>query len=606
MRKEHFTNHALRITNHVKDFMKQKIIIALITLTLCACNMTLARDVTPPANYVAPTAVPTIGAVYPSNKPNIENGKIIFQEKCAPCHGDSGLGDGEQGKQLPVTVKPIGLPEVANQASPAKWYSIVTQGNIDNFMPPFASLSEQEKWDVITYAFTLHTTPEQIEMGKNLFESNCANCDSQFTNLENMSAISDVELMKQIKDSFGKNFSDEELSATASYIRTLTFASESAPIVDSTPSAESTLEVSDQAEASAEAGNITGQIENRSNESFPTDLQITLRGFQHSSDPNAGADEFVNETKPLNTDGTYSFTHELSEGQIYLIQFTLDGLNYQSQVAVVPADTNELNIPTLVVYETTDNFSTLQIDSVEIFFDLTSQTEVQLFSVYTFTNRTDKTILINLENETVPFISFPSGASGLGYEAAQDSAIFIPSENGFAIPPSETPYGLIAFASIPRTKRIQFSMPAVLDISQATVLLPEGVTAKGDVLVDEGVQAFQDTNFQIYSAGKTPKGGYLEFTISGTPKGTTENTNLLENQNVLLGIGTLGVVLICVGIWMYLKDRSKVEIDYEDDGNDSTLDAIIALDDLHKDKKISDEAYHARRNELKNKLKRES
>lgn len=576
---------------------------------LSACNTTLANDVTPPPNLIQPTAVPTLGALHPNQNPNIENGKIIYQEKCAPCHGDSGLGNGEQGKQLPVSVIPIGLPEIANQASPAKWYTTVTQGNIDRFMPPFISLTDQERWDVVAYAFTLHTDESQIELGKNLFEQNCVNCENQFTNLEMMSAVSDTDIVNQIKNSFGNNFSDDEAFAVAKYIRTLTYTSESTVMAEATTAIESTPEVSDQVEVTEEANedfNITGQVENQSGKDLPSDLQITLRGFQHGIDPNAGTQEFFNETKKLNKNGSYGFESDLAEGQIYIVQFSLDGLNYQSQIAVVPANSNELVIPTLIIYETTDDFSSLQIDSLEIFFDLASKDTAQIFSVYSFTNPSDKTILINLENERVPFISFPNNATGLGYEATQDSAIFIPSDNGFAIPPSATPYELIAFASIPRTKEIEFLMPALLDINKATLLLPEGVTAKGISLKDEGIQSFQNTNFHIYSIGKTIKGSNLEFTLSGKPKSTTKNANLLENQNVVLGIGAFGFALIFAGVWMYLRDQNKISSEEEEDDNDDEyiLDAIIALDDLHKDGKISREAYQKRRNELKSKLGR--
>ncbi|NJN80550.1 MAG: hypothetical protein HC797_08805, partial [Anaerolineales bacterium] len=67
--------------------------VSIFTIAISACNMTLAQDVQPPSNYVAPTAVPTLGALYPVNAPDVVNGKIIFAEKCAPCHGDGGLGD---------------------------------------------------------------------------------------------------------------------------------------------------------------------------------------------------------------------------------------------------------------------------------------------------------------------------------------------------------------------------------------------------------------------------------------------------------------------------------------------------------------------------------
>ncbi|MBK8782804.1 MAG: hypothetical protein IPO22_13575 [Anaerolineales bacterium] len=43
---------------------------------------------------------------------------------------------------------------------------MVTQGNLDRFMPPFLSLSDQQRWDVVSYALTLHTTDQQVETGK--------------------------------------------------------------------------------------------------------------------------------------------------------------------------------------------------------------------------------------------------------------------------------------------------------------------------------------------------------------------------------------------------------------------------------------------------------
>ena len=61
---------------------------------------------------------------------------------------------------------------------------------------------------------------------------------------------------------------------------------------------------------------------------------------------------------------------------------------------------------------------------------------------------------------------------------------------------------------------------------------------------------------------------------------------------------------------MYLRDRSRIEEkDEEEDefeDSESVLDAIIALDDLHRAGKLNDEAYHNRRDELKAKLKEES
>jgi hypothetical protein len=63
---------------------------------------------------------------------------------------------------------------------------------------------------------------------------------------------------------------------------------------------------------------------------------------------------------------------------------------------------------------------------------------------------------------------------------------------------------------------------------------------------------------------------------------------------------------------MYWRDRNRVqETDEEDDDNEEeefespeeVMDAILALDDLYRARKISEEAYQKRRTELKEILK---
>ncbi len=156
-------------------------------ILLAGCNFTLAEDVTPPPDYVPPSPMPTLGALHPASAPQVQNGAAIFAERCAPCHGSAGLGDGPQSMQLPVSVPGIGLPEVARDAAPADWFKIVTQGNLDRFMPPFVgSLSDQDRWDVVAYAMSLHTTADQVERGRSVVEADCAQCKTLFADLTRM------------------------------------------------------------------------------------------------------------------------------------------------------------------------------------------------------------------------------------------------------------------------------------------------------------------------------------------------------------------------------------------------------------------------------------
>jgi hypothetical protein len=77
----------------------------------------------------------------------------------------------------------------------------------------------------------------------------------------------------------------------------------------------------------------------------------------------------------------------------------------------------------------------------------------------------------------------------------------------------------------------------------------------------------------------------------------------------LIGAGALGIALILAGAWIYMRDRNRPddesgdEEDSEFATSEEVLDAIVALDDLHRARKISDEAYQKRRAELKAILK---
>ena len=630
--------------------LRHTIILAISAILLAACNFTLAADVTPPPGYVPPAPAPTLGPLYPASAPDIANGKVIYTEKCAPCHGNTGLGDGEQGKQLPVTVAAFALPETASIASPAKWYTTVTQGNLDRFMPPFLSLSDQERWDVISYALTLHVTEKDLQRGKELYEYVCGDCPTEiFRNQEWMSSLSNMELAQLLHDgtpdfpALESKMTEGGFTELAAYVRTLSFAAPSAPVVESvtetpiaaeagtgtplaeagtgTPSAEATpLDGTAQAQVTPEAteepvaasaGKVSGVIENRSGVEFPTDLKITLRGYDHGSDPSAGPQEIVNLEATVNADGTYIFETELVESQIYLTELEVDGLSYQSEYAVVPAEATELVLPTIVVYATTEDFSALRIDTVQVFFDFANADIAQIFAVYSIVNTSDKTIIITMgDKQVVPFIASPDGAEGLGYEATQNSAPFLQTANGFAMPPSETPYELIAFASLPKTKEIAISQPARLPIGGITLYLPKGMDAEGKTLTDQGLQALETMNFHVYSASGLKKDESIDFTITGKPETTAVNPDITQNKTLLIGVGAFGLALILAGVWMYMRDRNKEEEIEEQESEfgdtQSIMDAIIALDDLHRAGKLSDLAYKQRREELKNALKKKA
>ena len=606
-------------------------------ITLTACNFTLAQDVTPPPGYVPPTPAATLGPLFPAHAPSIENGAIIFAEKCAPCHGVTGLGDGEQGIQLNVPVSALGLPEIARPASPAQWYVVVTQGRMERFMPPFASLNDQERWDVVAYAMTLHTSEEEIARGKELFETNCVGCSTDFfQDQEKMSALSSVELARIIQQgrdqvpAFGASLSEEDIWAVASYLRTLSFDMSpivSAPASSATPESVletpegtplSTVEATGPTASTAEAtivakegfGTVSGSIENNTGTELPADMKVILRGYDHGADPSAGPEEVFSQEGTVDANESFVFENiEMPLNRIFIAEVSFEGIELQSGFAIVEEGSTSLTLPPITLYKKTEDASSLIMDEARIFFEYGTDV-VQVFNVYSFRNPGDEIVIVKFdERGELPFLQSPEGSSGFGYEPVQDTEPFQQIENGLAIPPSESAYGLIAYASVPRAKEVEISQSFALPVESVTVFVPEGITIQSERSTDLGLQTMQDFNFQIYDLGSVTAGETLHLSLSGAPKETgSAPAAAASNQNLLLGAGALGIALILGGGWMYLRNRAgdstgEGEEDNEFESSDDVIDAILALDDLHRSRKISDEAYQKRRAELKEILK---
>ena len=641
---------------------------ALIAILLTACNLSLAEDVTPPPGYVPPTAAPTIGPLFPPQAANIENGAAIFAEKCSPCHGTTGLGDGPQGKQLPVAVAALALPQTAQKASPASWYTVVTQGRMDRFMPPFVSLSEQERWDVVAYAQSLHASTDMIAQGQKLFETNCADCPKNyFTDQQKMAALSDDDLVNLMQKgdatlpAFGAKLSDIELYSVAVYLRSLTFASAplaaaaTAPVpptleataaaVDSgTPATEAattseatsaaaypnpagtavavvaapTLNGTAQAQATAGTpvtivGSVRGSIVSAVGP-LPPNLTVTLRGYDHAQDA-SGPKETLTLTATPGADGSFLFEKvDLTSGRLLVAEAEYKGIAYQSEFGVVEAGASEVTLSPVTLYDTSSDFSQLTIDQSHVFLEV-ADGKLQVIEFFNLTNPTKATIIIPVVDDQMALVKMPAGMTSLGYDAQQGDAMPVQATNGFALPPSDKKYGVVAGFELPYTDSAEFELPFVLSLASGSVLVPVGIKLEGAGLTDMGPQDIGSGSiYQAYEFGEIKPGDSLSLKLTGTPK-TTDTTNTppaaKSNQPLIIGAGVLGLALIVLGGWLFLRDRKRADQEEGDDNeeaefedSESVLDAIIALDDLHRAGKLPDEAYQKRRAELKEQLKK--
>ena len=92
----------------------------------------------------------------PPNRESIAEGQIQFGTYCAPCHGESGKGDGPLGVVLnprPADLSQHAVPGVHTDAQLYEW---ITHGFPGSRMPAFkTTLSDTDRWNLVNFIRTL-------------------------------------------------------------------------------------------------------------------------------------------------------------------------------------------------------------------------------------------------------------------------------------------------------------------------------------------------------------------------------------------------------------------------------------------------------------------
>jgi mono/diheme cytochrome c family protein len=627
---------------------------------LSACNFSLAADVTPPPGYKPPTAVEdpaeaTTGPLYPLVPPDPARGEVIYLEKCAPCHGETGLGDGPQAADLPNPAPAIGTVEVARLSAPAAWFKLVTQGNIERFMPPFRSLSDGERWDVVAYAQSLSLSADQLALGEQLYQDNCAECHGaggqgdgpgavayaeplpDFSDLELMAARSNAALYQAISDgipsrgmpAFADRLAEEERWALADYLRSFMLApaggvTENLPESTLTPAADlvasdlltSTGELSNTETLSATQalGVISGVVTNPSGGDLPVGESITLHAFDM-------ADLVFTMTAPLNDDGLYLFENlEMPVGRSFFTTLDFEGVTYGSQFASVEEAGAALEMP-INVYPSTTDSSLAMVDRLHFFFEFIDEQTLQVSELYIIVNPGNETLVASEQGQPVLSFTVPAEATNLQFSNEDMmSGIIQPSEQGFDIITPIRPTGdeglpILFSYDMPYNRKLELSRPVDLLTNAVVILVPAGnIKVKGDQIQDVGTRDVEGgMQFQMYTGGNLSAGQTLDLTITGKPsEGEAAASNTNSTTGILIGIAALGLVLVVAGVWLYRRNLKVQPEQVADEAQgaepafespEAVMDAILALDDLYQEGKLPEDAYLPRRAELKEQLR---
>jgi mono/diheme cytochrome c family protein len=145
--------------------MKKLLWIALLTLFLAACG-TQGNGTSPGmgmgddgmmARHHAEIPVEYAGLTnpIPADEASLERGARLYATNCASCHGETGLGDGPAAPALDPAPAPVAHSSQMMADDYLFWR--ISEGGtpFNTSMPPWKSLDEQARWDMISYMRTL-------------------------------------------------------------------------------------------------------------------------------------------------------------------------------------------------------------------------------------------------------------------------------------------------------------------------------------------------------------------------------------------------------------------------------------------------------------------
>ena len=123
-------------------------------------------------------ALGSAGALELPTRPiNIDRGRQIYDQSCASCHGDKGLGDGPMAVGMDPPPLPIGSAHDMLDATPTLLFRVLSVGIKNTSMAGYAEqLSVDERWDVVAYIHKLRASDGDRLEGEGLFLQRCASC----------------------------------------------------------------------------------------------------------------------------------------------------------------------------------------------------------------------------------------------------------------------------------------------------------------------------------------------------------------------------------------------------------------------------------------------
>ncbi len=145
---------------------------------------------------------------HPRRLPSLAEGKKIYDENCAQCHGATGKGDGAgRDSMKPQNPLPANFtdPRRIGGLSPFKAFNTASFGIEGTAMASFAALSEEQRWQVAFYLFSLRFSDGAATAGAHAFQT--SNAPADLKSVATLATTSDEQLLEKL-NSWAANEAD--------------------------------------------------------------------------------------------------------------------------------------------------------------------------------------------------------------------------------------------------------------------------------------------------------------------------------------------------------------------------------------------------------------
>ena len=191
--------------------------------------------------------------VFPDRAPSAARGRALYEDHCAACHGIGADGRGAVAANLKPSPANFTDPAFMRGETPFDFFHVITLGRVNSAMPAWGDvLSLQDRWDLVSFVWTVSGSPGHAAEGQGVYLSACAGCHgaagdgrgeyasalgaplAALKEPATLSRISDVELARVVADGkpgtampgFAGRLTPAQIDAAVTYVRRLSLGGE--------------------------------------------------------------------------------------------------------------------------------------------------------------------------------------------------------------------------------------------------------------------------------------------------------------------------------------------------------------------------------------------